>query len=167
MLYGTIQIANPQFPIPKMSKLKQQLYLLCDEYITNRVAEIKVALAEAREAVADETKSSAGDKFETGVETIQQDIDLNLTRLNELSKLKHMLERIAPDQTTDIVAPGAIVRTNNGNYYIAIGAGKIKADAATYFAVSLESPIGEKLAGQKAGYSFDFNGKKFVIESVV
>ena len=150
-----------------MSKLKQQLYLLCGQYIANRETEIKAAIADAREASANETKSSAGDKYETGVETIQQDIDLNITRLNELNKLKQTLERIIPDQISSIVVPGSIVRTNNGSYYISIGAGKIKAEDVTYYAISLESPIGEKLAGNKAGHKFEFNGRKYVIESVV
>jgi len=150
-----------------VSKLKQQLYLLCGEYIANREREIKAAIAEAREAVANETKSSAGDKYETGVETIQQDIDLNITRLNELGKLKQVLERIIPEQTSGVVVPGSVVRTNNGSYYIAIGAGKIKADDAMYYAISPESPIGEKLAGHEAGHKFDFNGKKYMIESVI
>jgi len=149
-----------------MSKLKQQLYILCGEYIKSREAEIKNTLEEAREAANNETKSSAGDKYETGRETMQQEIDLNITRLNELNKLKQVLERIVPDQTGSSVMPGSVVRTSNGNYYIAIGAGKLKIDETTYFAISAESPIGEKLAGQKTGYKFDFNGKKFVIESV-
>ena len=147
-------------------KLKQQLYILCGEYITNREAEIKNAIAEAREAANNETKSSAGDKYETGRETMQQEIDLNITRLNELSKLKQTLERIIPEQTSSTVIPGSVVRTNNGSYYIAIGAGKLKVADTTYYAISAESPIGEKLAGQKAGHTFDFNGKRFAIEGV-
>jgi transcription elongation GreA/GreB family factor len=147
--------------------LKQQLYLLCGEYINNREAEIKKVIAEAREAASNETKSSAGDKYETGRETMQQEIDLNITRLNELGKLKQTLERIIPEQTNTIVAPGSIVRTSNGNYYIAIGAGKLKVDDKTYYAISAESPIGEKLAGQKAGYAFEFNSRKITIEKVV
>ena len=150
----------------EMSKIKEQLYILCGEYIMNREGEIKQAIAEAREAANNETKSSAGDKYETGRETMQQEIDLNITRLNELNKLKQTLERIIPGQKSDVAVPGSVVRTNNGNYYIAIGAGKLKRDGVTYYAISAESPIGEKLHGQKAGYTFEFNGKKFVIEGV-
>ena len=149
-----------------MSKLKQQLYLLCGEYIKSREAEIKTTLEEAREAANNETKSSAGDKYETSRETMQQEIDLNITRLNELNKLKQTLERIIPDQSGSTVMPGSLVRTSNGNYYISIGAGKLKIDSDTYYAISAESPIGEKLLGQKAKHSFDINGKQIVIESV-
>ena len=149
-----------------MSKLKQQLYILCGEYITNHEAEIKKTIAEIREAAGNETKSSAGDKYETGRETMQQEIDLNITRLNELNKLKQTLERIIPEQTGNTVMAGSVVRTSNGNYYIAIGAGKLKVDDIIYYAISAESPIGEKLAGQTKGYAFVFNGKNFVIDSI-
>jgi transcription elongation GreA/GreB family factor len=64
------------------------------------------------------------------------------------------------------VQPGCIVATNNGTYYIAISAGQLKVADQTYFAISAASPIGAKMAGQKAGYEFMLNGKKYVIESV-
>ena len=149
-----------------MSTLKEQLYLQCVDYLRKKEAEIKAAINEAQEAANSDTKSSAGDKFETGRESIQQEIDLNVTRLNELNKQKLALEQIIPAQKGSVVMPGSLVRTNNGNYYIAISAKQLKADGTTYYAISLSSPVGEKLAGRKAGDAFDMNGKNFVIESV-
>lgn len=150
-----------------MSDIKAQLYLLCGEYLRAREAEIKKAIAEAQEAANNETKSSAGDKFETGREVMQQDIDLNITRLNELNKLKTTLELIAPAQKSTKVIPGSVVFTSNGNFYIAISAGQLKIGDKMFYAVSSASPIGSKLAGQKAGYSFTLNNKQYLIESVL
>jgi len=149
-----------------MSKLKEQLYLQCVEYLRTKEAEIKTAINEAQEAANSDTKSSAGDKFETGRESMQQEIDLNLTRMGELNKQKQALENIIPVQKGSIVMPGSVVHTNNGNYYIAISAKQLKADGATYFAISISSPIGEKMAGKTAGESFEMNGKNYMIESV-
>jgi transcription elongation GreA/GreB family factor len=149
-----------------MAELKQQLYTLCNEYIANREAAIKNTIAEAREAANNETKSSAGDKYETGRETMQQEIDLNLTRLNELKKLKQTLDRILPTQKNATAQPGAIVCTSNGNYYISISAGQLKVNGATYYAISAASPIGTQLAGLKGGDTFILNGKKIIVESV-
>ena len=149
-----------------MSRLKEQLYILCVEYLKGREAEIRKAIAEAQEAANEDTKSSAGDKFETGREVMQQEIELNLVRLSELNKLKTTLEYIIPAQKGTIVMPGSVVYTSNGNYYIAISAGQLKADGTTFYAISAASPIGSKMAGQKAGYEFTLNGKKFVIEKV-
>lgn len=149
-----------------MSQLKEQLYIQCIEYLRRMEADIRLAISEAQEAANSDTKSSAGDKFETGRESMQQEIDLNLTRLHELNKQKIALENIIPAQKGPVIMPGSLVRTNNGNYYIAISARQLKADGVTYFAISLSSPIGEKMAGRKAGDSFEMNGKKYIIESV-
>lgn len=150
-----------------MATLKEQLYLLCVDYIMNRETEIKKVIAEAQDAANNETKSSAGDKYETGREMMQQEIQQNQARLNELNKLKTALEYIAPTQTSASVVPGSVVYTNNGNFYISISAGQLKVDATTFYAISASSPIGLKLMSQKAGYSFELNGKGFVIEKIV
>jgi transcription elongation GreA/GreB family factor len=60
-----------------------------------------------------------------------------------------------------------VVYTNNGNFYISISAGQLKVDDTNFYAISVASPIGSKLAGKKAEDSFELNGKKFVIENVV
>ena len=150
----------------KMAALKEQLYLLCSDYISKREAEIKKVIADAQEAAANDTKSSAGDKYETGREMMQQEINQNQGRLNELNKLKATLEHISPTQKGAVAIPGSIVYTNNGNFYIAISAGPLKADNTSFYAISAASPIGAKLMGQRVGYEFDLNGKKFVVEEV-
>jgi transcription elongation GreA/GreB family factor len=149
-----------------MSALKEQLYRQCCDYISKKEAEIKKLIAEAQESSANETKSSAGDKYETTREVLQQEIDLNLSRLNELNKLKTELEYISPTQSGLTVSPGSVVYTSNGNFYISISAGKIEADGTSFYAISPASPIASKMLGQKAGYAFDMNGKRFEIKAV-
>ncbi|MES2703102.1 MAG: 3-oxoacyl-ACP synthase [Bacteroidota bacterium] len=149
-----------------MSNLKQQLYVQCREYIRSHEAEIRTAISEAQEAANEESKSSAGDKFETGREVMQQEIDLNLTRLGEVNKLKEALEKIPFDITSDTIQPGSVVKTSNGNYYLAIGAGKLNVDGSTYYSISPAAPIGTQLSGLKVGDQFNFNGKDYKIEWV-
>ncbi len=139
----------------------------CRDYLSKKEAEIKKLISEARESSANETKSSAGDKYETAREVLQQEIDLNLSRLNELNKLKTALEYILPTQTGLTISSGSVVYTSNGNFYISISAGKITAaDGTSFYAVSSDSPIASKMLGQKAGYSFEMNGKRFEIKAV-
>lgn len=162
VLYFTPLINEINF----MPTIKDQLYLLCAEYLRSRDVEIKKLIEDARDAANNETKSSAGDKYETGREVMQQEIDLNMGRLNEVNKLKLALERIPKDQKNDTAQPGAVVYTNIGNYYIAISAGTLKTNGITYFVISSASPIGLQLVGKKARDQFMFNGKQFVIEGV-
>ncbi len=149
-----------------MNDIREQLYILCVEHVKKRETEIRTVIAEAQEASENETKSSAGDKFETGREVLQQEIEMNLARLNELHKMQTILDRIIPAQKEHIASNGSVVYTNNGNFYLAIGAGKLKVGDTPFYAVSVESPVGSKLAGKTAGQEFSFNDKKFVIEKV-
>lgn len=149
-----------------MSQLKEQLYIHCVTFVKNKETEIRKTIAEAQEAANEETKSSAGDKFETGREVMQQEIDLNLSRLNELNVQKTVLEQIVPAQTNTVIAPGSLVYTTNGNFYIAISAGNFVVDGKKYYAISAASPIGSKLTGHKAGHSFELNDRNVVIERI-
>ena len=150
-----------------MVDLKEKLYLLCNEYINNRVAAIKQNVTEAQEAAGDDTKSSAGDKFEVGREMMQQEIELNYARLGEMYKLKQALENINPGQKGTSVQAGSLVFTGNGKYYIAIGAGKLLLDGTPYYSVSPDAPIVAQMLGKKKGDEFLLNGKKIKIEEVI
>lgn len=126
-----------------------------------------MAIADARESAANETKSSAGDKYETAREMLQQDIDLNMVRLAKAKEQQQVLKYIDPEQVNAIAMPGSLVVTNNGNFYIAISAGHFVIEGAKYYAISIDSPIGGKLKGKKAGEKFSLNGKDYIINKLV
>ncbi|HEY8927647.1 MAG TPA: 3-oxoacyl-ACP synthase [Mucilaginibacter sp.] len=125
------------------------------------------AIADAQAAAADDTKSSAGDKYETGREMAQQQTDRNMAVLNETNKLLIALNKINPTVVSDKVGPGSVVFTNNGNFYIAVSAGAIMVSDDRFFAISPASPIGLKLAGLKAGAEFKLNDKIYQIKKVI
>ncbi len=149
-----------------MADIKEELHRMCMEYVGERIASAQQAITAARESANDDTKSSAGDKYETGREMMQQEIDRNRRQLEESQKLKLILEQIDPVKSTEIVQNGSLVSTNYGKFYISISRGQILVDECNYFAVSSISPIGLKLMKQREGHEFDFNGKSFLIEQI-
>jgi len=149
-----------------MNNIKEELYKQCLQYVDDCINTAQQAMNAARESANDDTKSSAGDKYETGREMMQQEIDRNRRQLEEAKRLKLVLEQIDPLIITDTVQNGSLVITNFGKFYISISRGQILADGSNYFAISAVSPIGLKLMKQKTGYEFDFNGKIFKIEDV-
>ncbi|AFD06221.1 transcription elongation factor [Solitalea canadensis] len=150
-----------------MNTIKQHIYEACQFYIDQRVKTIENAIASAKEAASDDTKSSAGDKYETTREMMQQEIDRNTAQLNEALKLKQALSLIDPQQQSTVAQNGSLVITNNGNFYLSISAGAIDIDGTIYFAVSPVSPIGNKLLKLKRGDSIRFNGKDYQVNELL
>jgi len=147
--------------------LKQELYNQCREYINSRTAILNAAINDLNNALHNETKSSAGDKYETSREMLNQEINLKQQQLYEIQKLSAILDRIDATANSTIVAPGSVVITGSGNYYIAIGAGRLSVNGITYYAISSTAPIAIKMAGSKAGDIFELNGKPIAIKEVL
>ncbi|WP_184547516.1 3-oxoacyl-ACP synthase [Mucilaginibacter sp. FT3.2] len=149
-----------------MSHLKKELHDLCVAQVRRSMDAAELAISEAQKSSNDDTKSSAGDKYETGREMAQQETNRNLAQLNEANKLLVALNRIGTSGTAAIAEPGSVIITSNGNFYLAISAGSLSLNGEAYFAVSPGSPIGIKLNGAKAGDNFTLNGKTYIIEEV-
>jgi transcription elongation GreA/GreB family factor len=150
-----------------MSDLKKELYNQCLNYVQMRMDAAQLAINDAQKASTDDTKSSAGDKYETGREMAQQETDRNMMQLNEANKLKVALNKISPDAVTDKAETGSVVLTGSGNFYIAVSAGVLTVNNEQYFAISPASPIGLKLLGQKKGTEFKLNDKIYHIKQVI
>ncbi|CAN5357576.1 hypothetical protein BH09BAC6_BH09BAC6_31560 [soil metagenome] len=150
-----------------MSDLKQQLYNQCLDHVQKRMDAAQLAIEEAQRASNDDTKSSAGDKYETGRAMMQQETSRNMLQLTEANKLKVALKQVSVSGKGNSVEAGSVVITNNGNFYLAISAGALTVNGETYMAISAASPIGLKLKGQKKGDEFILNGKPYQIMAVI
>ena len=150
-----------------MNDLKKKLHQLCVNYVQSRIDASMQAISATQQAANEETKSSAGDKYETGRAMMQQEADRNQAQLNEANKLMAALNHIPVNTGAEKAEPGNVVITGNGNFYIAISAGTLNIDGKNYFAVSPASPIGLKLKGQKIGSEFSLNGKSYRIENII
>jgi len=148
-------------------QLKNELYQLCLNFIEQRIITANEALKQAQEASNDDTKSSAGDKFETGREMAQQDINRNKQLLADAQQQKAMLQSLKDLAVTPIARNGSLVMTNQSNFYISISAGQLQLEGKTYFAISAASPIGKLLIGKTVGSDFSFNGKTYLIQRLL
>ncbi|RYE06856.1 MAG: 3-oxoacyl-ACP synthase [Sphingobacteriaceae bacterium] len=147
-------------------KIKQQLYRLCAEQLQQKITEAENAIASARKSSGNETKSSAGDKYETSRAMLQQEIDLNSRQLLEARKQQTQLQQISPDSEHNTAQAGSLVETDQQNFYLAVGAGAFLIGQKQYYTISLASPIGLQIKGKNAGESFKLNGKEFKILKV-
>lgn len=152
-------------------KLSDTLYQLCLEFIENRIKTIRNAIQETQASADEETKSSAGDKYETGLSMMQLDMEKQAEQLAEAIRTRDALHQVKVfDEMNGAsnggIRPGNAVETSQGNFYIAISAGQLKANDKTYFAISPATPIGSKLIGLKVGDKFAFNSKEYSISKI-
>ena len=140
-----------------MNSVKPVLHALCQAFIEQRIAAARTAMQAAQESSSSETKSSAGDKYETGREMANAERDRNAAHMQQAQQLQAELARINPEMVCDTVRPGALVSTGMGRFYISISAGKL--DGYDVFAVSAAAPVAVALKGLRAGEEAMFNGK--------
>jgi len=140
--------------------IKDLLLQKCTEFVSQKIKTIEHSILELRLAASSETKSSVGDKYETGRAMIQLEIEKNAAQLKVWQHQLLELQPIDSNKKSNRVEFAAIVKCTNANYFIAQACGKFIVDNECYFAVSVNSPIFKAMSGKIAGEHFDFNGQQ-------
>tara|TARA_R110002049_G_scaffold207188_1_gene377670 strand:- start:52473 stop:52934 length:462 start_codon:yes stop_codon:yes gene_type:complete len=148
-------------------KTKEALYSKCLEFIENRFQTVQKNIQELQESLLSETKSSAGDKHETGRAMLQLEREKLGNQLSEIHKIKVYFYKIDISKPSKIIGLGSVVYTSNANYFIAISAGEIVVDGVKFFAISSSTPIGILLMGKQVGDTIVFREQRFVVKEVV
>lgn len=149
------------------TNLKHQLYSLCLKQIEQKISNAQSAIDSATESANDDTKSSAGDKHETGRAMAQLEQEKSRHQLKEALDLKKSIEKINLEIQSASAHVGSIVITDNGNFFILVPVGKLSIDGKSYYAISIASPIGVKLKNLTKNDSFDMNGIVYKILEVL
>lgn len=139
--------------------VKEELYEACKSFLNGRLNTVIERIANIQESLQSETKSSAGDKHETGRAMLQLEREKAGNQLLDIQKQQELFSRVAIDTSSDVARLGSLVTTDKGVYFLAISVGVITIDAKTYYAISPSSPIGNVLLGKKIGEEFSFNGR--------
>ena len=143
-----------------METIKQQVHAHCLRLCNERIALAEGELDALTTALREETKSSAGDKYETSRSMINLEKEKIVENLLELIKKKQAVDHIDPTKTTKKVRLGSLVRTSSGTFFISTSLGKITIEGKDIFAISPVSPIAQVILDLMLGDSFTFNGKK-------
>jgi transcription elongation GreA/GreB family factor len=146
-----------------MKSTKSQIQANLRSILENTLEEARREYLLAKESRDSDTKSSAGDKFETGREMMQREMDklsaLVDNTLNSIAKL----DRIADLPASMVISEGSLVETDQETYFISIGYGKL----GSVYAISIESPLGVELTGKKVGDRVEMRGRNITIKSIL
>ncbi len=143
--------------------IKELIFRKIISILDQRIVRTRRAIELAKESRDNETKSSVGDKYETGRTLMQLEVEKNRILLIKTEKLKAELSGIDLHKQVEKVDYGSLVITSQNNYFISAAIGKIELDNKDYFCISLASPMGNLLYGRKVGDKIVFRGKEFTI----
>lgn len=146
--------------------IKEALYQRCNQQIEEKMALAQHGMNEAQNSANNETKSSAGDKYETGRAMMHLEKEKYARQLAHAIQLKEQLSNLNPQLSNAQVEFGALVHTSKGQFYISVGLGKLSVDGQQYFAMSFASPIIQAIKGLKKGDTSLFRGQKIDILEV-
>jgi len=97
--------------------IKEQLYQQLQQLTNQRVVNSRKAMQSAESSKSNQTKSSAGDKFETGRAMMQAEEDRNTVQLANALALKNDLAKVNRFKNSETVVLGSLVSTNKGTYF--------------------------------------------------
>lgn len=151
-----------------MEKIERsQLIEACREYLNKRTSVVHKAMKGLKEDLENESKSSAGDKYETGREMINIEWNKFTVQLNEYDRLSQILKRIEDHKLANKAVLGSIVISTQANYFLSIPAGEISVAGQKFYAVGIQAPISRKLLGKECGEKFQMNGKELEILQII
>jgi len=148
-------------------ELKNVLKGRCSQEVENRFQKIRKVLDDIKVSLQEESKSSAGDKHETGRAMLQIERENAGRQLKEIENLQLLIRKIDITVESDYARLGSLIYTNLGVYFISISIGEVTIEDENYYCIALHSPIGNLLSGKIAGERFSINQREFIIKQIL
>jgi transcription elongation GreA/GreB family factor len=146
--------------------VKLALHNHCIELASSKVEALEQELNATRESATTESKSSAGDKHETGRAMMHLEQEKLHKQLAEAQTIVAELARIDATTIHTQIGLGTLVKTDKATFLLAAGLGKVDFEGITYFVVSTKAPIAAQFLGKSAGEKVNMNGTVYDIQSV-
>lgn len=151
-----------------MNEIKAKVYQSALTLLKEKNRLLKEERDTMLEGILEETKSSAGDKFETSREMMTQDL---MTLELQIKQSKIDLDEIqrlqAIKETAPSVQEGSMIKLGSDWFMLAVSIGQINVEDKKVYLLSKNSPLGQLLLGKKKNDHVNFRGKNQLIEELV
>ena len=149
----------------ELHTMKLKVHEVCLALIQSRIDGLNNELRGFQAAANEESKSSAGDKYETGRAMMHLEKEKVASQLNQVLKQQKVLRELHPERKSEKVELGSLLSTDQGLFYISISLGLIQTPEKV-FCISPVAPLGAAFLGKKPGDLVSFNGKSYKIGEV-
>ena len=149
----------------KCKLLKKKLVAQCKQVVGNRLTILEGELKHLSEAIAEDTKSSVGDKYETGREMANLEKGKLHTQAHNLKKSLTVLNSL-PQASPAKIGLGSLIRTNNEWIYLSVSLGQLEVDGERVLVISPIAPLGQLMMGRKNGETVAFRNNNYQISNI-
>ncbi len=147
-------------------KFKQKVYAHLVNHLLQKKDELHTQLNELNQAVANETKSTVGDKYETARAMLQIDIGNCNKQIIVLKNEQIICSQIVINKNYNKVSLGSLVQTNIGIFFVVFASKKLIVDGTMIQFISTEAPIYQVIKGLKINNHVLFNGNKIIVTDI-
>ncbi|HRL70095.1 MAG TPA: hypothetical protein PLH20_10360 [Flavobacterium sp.] len=145
---------------------KQKTHQYYQQLVQDREDAFRDMITALTEDSKNDAKGSAGDKHETALSMMHIEQEKLNRKLREVLDQKIVLDKIDASTTAETIIVGSLVKANGIFLYLSVALPKITIDGINVIALSPQSPLGNKLMGNKVGFTFEINGTKYLIEEI-
>ncbi|WP_293011903.1 hypothetical protein [Mongoliibacter sp.] len=146
--------------------IKEKLLSTAKSFLKEQISNLEKELKELQQSAEADEKSSAGDKYETHQEMLNQSRTILEKRLSSSKTMINQLNAV-PVKETKTVEDGSLLKLPMGNIWVSVPFGKLDFEGTAYQLVSPDSPLIQAIWGQKEGSIATFRDKSFEIEKLV
>jgi transcription elongation GreA/GreB family factor len=145
---------------------KKYLIDKCKAEIIAKKEAIEEEMENLKISLGAETKSSAGDKYETSREMMNQEKGKLQSQMAVLNQQLETLSKINASFKHEKIGLGSVVKTSASNYFISISYGKVSDGKQDVFMISAITPLAQQMINKKVGEEVVWNGKSILIEEI-
>ena len=146
---------------------KQKIHQYYTQQVQDKIDVFRDMISALTEDSKNDAKGSAGDKHETALSMMHLEQEKLNHKLKEVLDQKAILDKIDASLTHSKIGLGSLVQANGIYLYLSLALPKITIDQVNIIALSPQSPLGEKLMGNKVGFEFEINATKYHIDSIL
>lgn len=155
-------------PVPFIIVMnKALLYQECVQKVELKLNELQSQRIDIEASMHLETKSSVGDKYETGRAMLHQELDKIGAQQTHFASIYKLFQQINPEESITSVKNGALIKTSKGMFWIVASLGEVVFDGVRVFVMSGAAPLAQAFKGKSAGDQVLFNKMEYVIKSIV
>lgn len=144
----------------------QKTYQAFDKLLNEKIAALQQQANELQQSIAAETKSSVGDKYETGRAMLHLEQEKNNHHIREAQDQRTMLQHLERHSLSEKIVPGSLVKTNKGWFFISGAFGKISLEEGMIMAISPVSPLGKSLLNRTVADTVKVLEATYTIEAI-